>query len=377
MVSVGDDTYQTLLTGEMDHRMGMTVTGPAENVKAFRFACSSSFSPTEYWVMTALFPTNGTGSTYGPNPTGSVTMGLGQILLDGGTLEMFESNGYIIIRQLGNNTKVLVIDPETGMLMDIMNGENACGSYCYKSQQTEWACDLTESIWTNGQTILDILINGNGMIDFSQLAGNIQSGLTGLLISAMASIEASAILMDNNIQIYSLIPLLGNNVMGLCLSNAYLASEIVKNDEFRFYISERKIYIPEDTIKAGGVVSGVYGLITLAGSYIVGPFALAVYSINEFELSIRNHWLPQEYWQYLRVNPPRWSAKTFAAKNKRTNYIDYFEVPRKPNGDLDWANTIYISSTEGARIVDLTDPKLAAEINSNLDWGSNECLIPL
>lgn len=215
IVSTCDDAYQTLVTGEMDPRMGMTVTGPAENVKAFRFACSSSFSPTEYWVMTALFPTNGTDPTYGPNPTGSVTMGLGQILLDGGNLEMFESNGYILIRQLGNNTKVLVIDPETGMVMDLMNGENVCGSYCYKSQQTEWACDLTGSIRANGQTILDILINGKGMIDFSQLTNNIKNGLLGFLNSAMMSLQKANMFLMNNIQSNTFSTFAGLNMVGL------------------------------------------------------------------------------------------------------------------------------------------------------------------
>jgi parallel beta-helix repeat protein len=215
VISTCDDTHQTLITGEMDHRMGMTVTGLAENVKAFRFACSSSFSPTEYWVMTALFPTNGTGPTYGSNPTGSVTMGLGQILLDGGNLEMFESNGYIIIRQLGNNTKVLVIDPETGILMDLMNGENVCGSYCYKSQQTEWAYALTESIWKNGQNLLNILINGNRMIDFSELTNNIKNGLLGFLNSAMMSLQKANMFLMNNIPSNTFSTFAGLNMVGL------------------------------------------------------------------------------------------------------------------------------------------------------------------
>ena len=70
--------------------MGMDVNGTQSNVWAFRFACSSAFSPIEYWVMSALFSTNGTnGTLLGPDPRGSVTLGLGQVLLGGGTLEIF------------------------------------------------------------------------------------------------------------------------------------------------------------------------------------------------------------------------------------------------------------------------------------------------
>ena len=47
VVSVCDDAASNYITGEMDHRMGMDVTGDAANVWAFRFACSSVFSPIE------------------------------------------------------------------------------------------------------------------------------------------------------------------------------------------------------------------------------------------------------------------------------------------------------------------------------------------
>ncbi len=37
--------YHSYINGEMSHRMGMDVIGDPDNVRAFRFACSSSFSP--------------------------------------------------------------------------------------------------------------------------------------------------------------------------------------------------------------------------------------------------------------------------------------------------------------------------------------------
>lgn len=45
VVSCCDDAASTYITGEMDHRMGMDVTGDAGSVWAFRFACSSAFHP--------------------------------------------------------------------------------------------------------------------------------------------------------------------------------------------------------------------------------------------------------------------------------------------------------------------------------------------
>ena len=53
-VSVGDDAYQTYLTLECDHIMGMTVTGSLKNTILFNNICSSIISPLEYAVMDNL-----------------------------------------------------------------------------------------------------------------------------------------------------------------------------------------------------------------------------------------------------------------------------------------------------------------------------------
>jgi len=99
----------------------MDVVGDPDNVRAFRYACSSSFSPIEYWVMASLFPNpDQNGTIVGPNPLGSVTLGLGDLMLNSGQLEIFESNGYIVIKAVGSNGKILLIDPETGLVMDIL-----------------------------------------------------------------------------------------------------------------------------------------------------------------------------------------------------------------------------------------------------------------
>ena len=56
VVSVYDDAYSTTMTLKCDHRFGMDVVGDPEDVKAFRYACSSAINPIEHQVMETLFP---------------------------------------------------------------------------------------------------------------------------------------------------------------------------------------------------------------------------------------------------------------------------------------------------------------------------------
>ena len=53
-VSVGDDAYQTYLTLECDHSMGMTVIGSLGNIILFNSACSSQIPTIEYGIMSNL-----------------------------------------------------------------------------------------------------------------------------------------------------------------------------------------------------------------------------------------------------------------------------------------------------------------------------------
>ncbi len=53
-VSVGDDAYQTYLTLECDHSMGMTVIGSLRNMILFNYACSYQISAIEYGIMQNL-----------------------------------------------------------------------------------------------------------------------------------------------------------------------------------------------------------------------------------------------------------------------------------------------------------------------------------
>jgi hypothetical protein len=199
--------------------------------------------------MASLFPNQDqNGTIIGPNVWSSVTMGLGDLMLSGEPLEIFESNGYIVIKAVGSNGKILLIDPETGLVMDLLIGnETSCGSYCYKNQQAEWAEDVVESILDYGQNIMNILINGDGTIDLSQLAANTKNGLIGFLGSTMISLEGAELFLDaiskNPSSLLSLLPLLGNNIIGLCLAGSIITYEIADNAGFTRYVADPPAFI--------------------------------------------------------------------------------------------------------------------------------------
>ena len=249
VVSVCDDVTATYITGEMSHRMGMDVVGDPDNVRAFRFACSSAFSPIEHWINEVLFPSNSTSSLMG-----SVTLGLGYMMLNGESLEIFESNGYIIIRAVGDNQRLLIIDPVTGIVRDGMTlNETISGNYCFSDLQTEWATDFTESILNYGSNIKNILINGNGTIDLSQLASNTKTGLVGFLSSAMMSLESASMFFADGIPSNSLYTLLGLNIVGLACFNAYTGRYINEIAEgINGETNERRTYV---IVNAAGIVS--------------------------------------------------------------------------------------------------------------------------
>lgn len=152
-VSVCDDAYECYMTLECDHSFGMTVTGDPGNVWAFRFACSSAINPIEYLVMKTLFPVaNSSGnnssfedSVYLEHLYSSITLGLGQMILNGEMPDILMSDSYLIMCRDG---KFLVLDHETGILRDamIIDLEFMNSAYCFSDLQTEWAFDLGEEL---------------------------------------------------------------------------------------------------------------------------------------------------------------------------------------------------------------------------------------
>ncbi len=77
---------------------------------------------------------------------GSVTMGLGGMLLNGTALDIYTSNGYVVVKAINSTDKILVIDPETGVVRDMNTANGFCGSYCYYGLQTELALNLGNAL---------------------------------------------------------------------------------------------------------------------------------------------------------------------------------------------------------------------------------------
>ena len=144
VMSVHDNINRTRLTGECDFHFGREAYGSLDNVKAFYFACSASFSLIERYVGESLFPGNGDLS--------GVTTGLNYILEHNGTLEIFVQDGCVLIREEDNDDRVLIFDSETGLLHDVHYEFH--GAFCYSNQQTDWAIFLGIELLQNKDSIL-------------------------------------------------------------------------------------------------------------------------------------------------------------------------------------------------------------------------------
>ncbi|MDP3622374.1 MAG: hypothetical protein Q8R66_00430 [Methanobacteriaceae archaeon] len=183
VVSVFDDAYYTILTLECSHRFGMDVVGDPSNAMAFRYACSAAINPLEHMVGESLFP--------GGNGT-SITIGLGQEIFNGLMPDMFMSNGYLVMKS-GDNTLFLVLDPETGILRDVMiMNSTISGSYCYFDQQAEWVFDLAEQLDSSNPNLNSTFpfIIGSTVTSL----GTIFSDLMGSLIAAGGTINLEGVL---------------------------------------------------------------------------------------------------------------------------------------------------------------------------------------
>lgn len=151
VMSVHDNILDTYMSGECDFRFGREAYGSLDNVNAFYFACSSSFSLIEHYVGENLFP--------GGSDLNAVTTGLNYILEHNGTLEVFIQEGCVLIREEGNNDRVLIFDAATGLLHDSLYFLN--GAFCYSNQQTDWALTLGSELLNSYGDIWSYLL-GNG-----------------------------------------------------------------------------------------------------------------------------------------------------------------------------------------------------------------------
>ena len=184
VVSVGDDAYQTYLTLECDHGMGMTVVGKPDNMKLFNCVCSSAIPSIEYSVMNGLAFNFQARTTSGD--LRSVKYELINMFLNGTSIEEFEQNGLIIMKAEGSDDNFWVIDPETGIVRDINTINNYCGAYCFPDLQTELANDLGNFLLNHQATLPGDIATGISIV------GGI-SGVVSYLLGATAGVFAPSV----------------------------------------------------------------------------------------------------------------------------------------------------------------------------------------
>ena len=180
VMSVCDSLEGYYLTGESDFNFGREVVGDVNNIKAFNFACSASFSIIEKYVIDALFPNEGNKS--------SAMFSLIDSLFNNGTLEFIVEGNYTLIHSLNVSNVVFVYDETTGILRDCING--CYGAYCYASQQTEWGHNFGENS-LKLEDLIGNIINGidtsldNMNNDWLGLAGGLAITIgTGLFLAS-------------------------------------------------------------------------------------------------------------------------------------------------------------------------------------------------
>ncbi|WP_458455812.1 hypothetical protein [Methanobrevibacter sp.] len=137
-VSLCNDYNCVYITGESDHNLGREAVGNSSSVWKFNFATSFSFSLVEQLVGNNIWNTT---------KIGSVTLGLLESYLNNETLEIFFSNGYIFIKKANDNSSLLYLDVETGIVHDYLSFYGIMGlMFCY--------CDpISDNAWEYGNNI--------------------------------------------------------------------------------------------------------------------------------------------------------------------------------------------------------------------------------
>ena len=128
-VSLCNDYNCLYITGESDHRMGIEAYGNKRNVWKFHFATSFSFSLVEQLVGNNIWNTT---------KIGSVTLGLFEGYLNNETLEIFTNDSYVFIKKANDNTSLLFLDLETGVVRDVFRFSGLLGTMpCYHDNITD------------------------------------------------------------------------------------------------------------------------------------------------------------------------------------------------------------------------------------------------
>lgn len=165
-VSLCNDYNCLYITGESDHNMGREIKGVFNNCWRFCHATSFSFSLVEQLTGNNIWNTT---------KIGSVTLGLLESYLNDEKLEIFVSNGYIFVKKYGDNTSLLVLDFETGILRDYFADYGLLGEMpCYHDNITENVCNYGESLLdVNSGEHLGLERCCNDSSDFSDMVAGI------------------------------------------------------------------------------------------------------------------------------------------------------------------------------------------------------------
>ncbi len=130
VISVCQDAFETYMTLECDHSMGMTVVGALEDIINFNFATSSMISTIEYATMNGVCD-NPNFQSYSSNGVfNSVIIDIYyDYLFNKLSIETFAQNEFIIIKSIYNDDYFIVMDAKTGIVRDINVVNNFCGAY--------------------------------------------------------------------------------------------------------------------------------------------------------------------------------------------------------------------------------------------------------
>ena len=281
IVSAGDDAYQTYVTLECDEGMGMTVVGAPNNIVAFNYASSSVIPSIEYGIMEYL------GFNYQSNSTftgdiGSVMVDMGNLFLNGTAFDIFEQNGFTIIKAVGNDSLLMVYDPVTGIVRDINLVNGYSGAYCYSNYQTNLADDL-----------------GTYLSKF-----NVNETLLGIGSSAAISLGVALLVCSGPPG------WLGLAVIGLGMAGSYYAAGLnegwTTSKWTNFGLNVGPALIP-----GIGAEGGVAGKLTIG--YVTS---------NGIEKTVTT--VPRNYEGYVITNMPNWAGGTFAGGYMSTvQYVKY------------------------------------------------------
>jgi len=102
-------------------------------------------------------------STGSSLPNGlSVTLGLGERILNGEIPELYYSNGYLVYKIQGKDDLFLLLDPATGIVTDCALGIH--GMYCYHDLITDQTIQLGENLTSTDPNVQPVWLGIIGSI---------------------------------------------------------------------------------------------------------------------------------------------------------------------------------------------------------------------